>query len=139
MVTLKDWTEECKDQNCKLYIKLFGNEPPLEELKDRYYDFRNCVADFLQAPSEDLDDLEAFEEHYDDVMDLKETNDIIFHVFESAYQIACGKLDTDDDFYSEFYDETDCMRALVETQSIHDKIVNMLKAIDLLAASAGIE
>ena len=76
-----------------------GNEPPLEELKDRYYDFRNCVADFLQAPSEDLDDLEAFEEHYDDVMDLKETNDIIFHVFESAYQIACGKLDTDDDFY----------------------------------------
>lgn len=38
MVTLKDWTEECKDQNCKLFIKLFGNEPPLEELKDRYYD-----------------------------------------------------------------------------------------------------
>lgn len=30
------------------------------------------------------------------------------------------------------------MVALMEMQSLHDKIVNMLKAIDLLAVSAGI-
>lgn len=71
-------------------------------------------------------------------MDLKESNNIMYHAFEAAYEIACGKLDTDDDFYSEYYSENDCMVALMEMQSLHDKIVNMLKAIDLLAISAGI-
>ena len=106
----------------------------LLHLKDNYYEFRNKVADCLQLASEDLDDTEAFEEHYDEVMDLKESNDIMYHAFEAAYEIACGKIDTDDDFYSEYYSENDCM----VMQSLHDKIVNMLKAIDLLAVSAGI-
>lgn len=117
MPDLETWTEGCKDSNCKLFITLFGKEPPLEDLKDNYYEFRNKVADCLQLASEDLDDTEAF---------------------EAAYEIACGKIDTDDDFYSEYYSENDCMVALMEMQSLHDKIVNMLKAIDLLAVSAGI-
>lgn len=71
-------------------------------------------------------------------MDLKESNDIMSNAFEAAYEIACEKIDTDDDFYSEYYSENDCMAALMEMQSLHDKIVNMLKAIDLLAISAGI-
>lgn len=138
MPDLETWTEGCKDSNCKLFITLFGKEPPLEDLKDNYYEFRNKVADCLQLASEDLDDTEAFEEHYDEVMDLKESNDIMYHAFEAAYEIACGKIDTDDDFYSEYYSENDCMVALMEMQSLHDKIVNMLNAIDLLAVSAGI-
>ena len=98
MPDLETWTEGCKDSNCKLFITLFGKEPPLEDLKDNYYEFRNKVADCLQLASEDLDDTEAFEEHYDEVMDLKESNDIMYHAFEAAYEIACGKIDTDDDF-----------------------------------------
>ena len=118
MPDLETWTEGCKDSNCKLFITLFGKEPPLEDLKDNYYEFRNKVADCLQLASEDLDDTEAFEEHYDEVMDLKESNDIMYHAFEAAYEIACGKIDTDDDFYSEYYSENDCMVALMEMQSL---------------------
>ena len=57
MPDLETWTEGCKDSNCKLFITLFGKEPPLE----------------------DLNDTEAFEENYDEVMDLKESNDIMYH------------------------------------------------------------
>ena len=71
MPDLETWTEGCKDSNCKLFITLFGKEPPLEDLKDNYYEFRNKVADCLQLASEDLDDTEAFEEHYDEVMDME--------------------------------------------------------------------
>lgn len=47
MPDLETWTEGCKDSNCKLFITLFGKEPPLEDLKDNYYEFRNKVADCL--------------------------------------------------------------------------------------------
>lgn len=135
MPDLETWTEGCKDSNCKLFITLFGKEPPLEDLKDNYYEFRNKVADCLQLASEDLDDTEAFEEHYDEVMDLKESNDIMYHAFEAAYKVACGKIDTDNSY---FFDEKECMNLLMEMRSLHDKIVNMLKSIDLLAVSAEI-
>ena len=35
MPDLETWTEGCKDSNCKLFITLFGKEPPLEDLKER--------------------------------------------------------------------------------------------------------
>ena len=47
MPDLETWIEGCKNSNCKLFITLFGKEPPLEDLKDNYYEFRNKVADCL--------------------------------------------------------------------------------------------
>lgn len=135
MSDLKNWKTECEIQNCKLFIELFGKEPQIEQLKENYYDFRNEVADCLQSASEDLDDLEAFEENYKNANDLKESNDIMYQAFEAAYKVACGKIDTDNSY---FFDEKECMNLLMEMRSLHDKIVNMLKAIDLLAVSAGI-
>lgn len=135
MSDLKNWKTECETRNCKLFIELFGKEPPLEQLKEDYYDFRNEVADCLQSASEDLDDLEAFEENYKNVNDLKESNDIMYQAFEAAYKVACGKIDTDNSY---FFDEKECMNLLMEMWSLHDKIMNMLKSIDLLAVSAGI-
>lgn len=135
MSDLKNWKTECEIQNCKLFIELFGKEPQIEQLKENYYDFRNEVADCLQSAPEDLDDLEAFEENYKNANDLKESNDIMYQAFEAAYKVACGKIDTDNSY---FFDEKECMNLLMEMRSLHDKIVNMLKAIDLLAVSAGI-
>lgn len=135
MSDLKNWKTECEIRNCKLFIELFGKEPQIEQLKENYYDFRNEVADCLQSASEDLDDLEAFEENYKNANDLKESNDIMYQVFEAAYKVACGKIDTDNSY---FFDEKECMNLLMEMRSLHDKIVNMLKSIDLLAVSAGI-
>jgi len=135
MSDLKNWKTECEIRNCKLFIELFGKEPQIEQLKENYYDFRNEVADCLQSASEDLDDLEAFEENYKNANDLKESNDIMYQAFEAAYKVACGKIDTDNSY---FFDEKECMNLLMEMRSLHDKIVNMLKAIDLLAVSAGI-
>jgi hypothetical protein len=135
MSDLKNWKTECEIQNCKLFIELFGKEPQIEQLKENYYDFRNEVADCLQSASEDLDDLEAFEENYKNANDLKESNDIMYQAFEAAYKVACGKIDTDNSY---FFDEKECMNLLMEMRSLHDKIVNMLKSIDLLAVSAGI-
>lgn len=135
MSDLKNWKTECEIQNCKLFIELFGKEPQIEQLKENYYDFRNEVADCLQSASEDLDDLEAFEENYKNANDLKESNDIMYQAFVAAYKVACGKIDTDNSY---FFDEKECMNLLMEMRSLHDKIVNMLKAIDLLAVSAGI-
>lgn len=135
MSDLKNWKTECKIRNCKLFIELFGKEPQIEQLKENYYDFRNEVADCLQSASEDLDDLEAFEENYKNANDLKESNDIMYQAFEAAYKVACGKIDTDNSY---FFDEKECMNLLMEMRSLHDKIVNMLKSIDLLAVSAGI-
>ena len=135
MSDLKNWKTECEIRNCKLFIELFGKEPQIEQLKENYYDFRNEVADCLQSASEDLDDLEAFEENYKNANDLKESNDIIYQAFEAAYKVACGKIDTDNSY---FFDEKECMNLLMEMRSLHDKIVNMLKSIDLLAVSAGI-
>ena len=82
-----------------------------------------------------MDDLEAFEENYKNANDLKESNDIMYQAFVAAYKVACGKIDTDNSY---FFDEKECMNLLMEMRSLHDKIVNMLKAIDLLAVSAGI-
>ena len=135
MSDLKNWNTECEIRNCKLFIELFGKEPQIEQLKENYYDFRNEVADCLQSASEDLDDLEAFEENYKNANDLKESNDIMYQAFEAAYKVACGKIDTDNSY---FFDEKECMNLLMEMRSLHDKIVNMLKSIDLLAVSAGI-
>lgn len=135
MSDLKNWKTECEIRNCKLFIELFGKEPQIEQLKENYYDFRNEVADCLQSAPEDLDDLEAFEENYKNANDLKESNDIMYQVFVAAYKVACGKIDTDNSY---FFDEKECMNLLMEMRSLHDKIVNMLKAIDLLAVSAGI-
>lgn len=135
MSDLKNWKTECEIRNCKLFIELFGKEPQIEQLKENYYDFRNEVADCLQSASEDLDDLEAFEENYKNANDLKESNDIMYQVFVAAYKVACGKIDTDNSY---FFDEKECMNLLMEMRSLHDKIVNMLKSIDLLAVSAGI-
>ena len=135
MSDLKNWKTECEIRNCKLFIELFGKEPQIEQLKENYYDFRNEVADCLQSASEDLDDLEAFEENYKNANDLKESNDIMYQAFEAAYKEACGKIDTDNSY---FFDEKECMNLLMEMRSLHDKIVNMLKSIDLLAVSAGI-
>jgi len=135
MSDLKNWKTECEIQNCKLFIELFGKEPQIEQLKENYYDFRNEVADCLQSAPEDLDDLEAFEENYKNANDLKESNDIMYQAFVAAYKVACGKIDTDNSY---FFDEKECMNLLMEMRSLHDKIVNMLKAIDLLAVSAGI-
>jgi len=135
MSDLKNWKTECEIQNCKLFIELFGKEPQIEQLKENYYDFRNEVADCLQSASEDLDDLEAFEENYKNANDLKESNDIMYQAFVAAYKVACGKIDTDNSY---FFDEKECMNLLMEMRSLHDKIVNMLKSIDLLAVSAGI-
>lgn len=135
MSDLKNWKTECEIRNCKLFIELFGKEPQIEQLKENYYDFRNEVADCLQSAPEDLDDLEAFEENYKNANDLKESNDIMYQAFEAAYKVACGKIDTDNSY---FFDEKECMNLLMEMRSLHDKIVNMLKAIDLLAVSAGI-
>lgn len=135
MSDLKNWKTECEIRNCKLFIELFGKEPQIEQLKENYYDFRNEVADCLQSAPEDLDDLEAFEENYKNANDLKESNDIMYQAFVAAYKVACGKIDTDNSY---FFDEKECMNLLMEMRSLHDKIVNMLKAIDLLAVSAGI-
>ena len=135
MSDLKNWKTECEIRNCKLFIELFGKKPQIEQLKENYYDFRNEVADCLQSASEDLDDLEAFEENYKNANDLKESNDIMYQAFEAAYKVACGKIDTDNSY---FFDEKECMNLLMEMRSLHDKIVNMLKSIDLLAVSAGI-
>ena len=135
MSDLKNWKTECEIRNCKLFIELFGKEPQIEQLKENYYDFRNEVADCLQSASEDLDDLEAFEENYKNANDLKESNDIMYQAFEAAYKVACGKIDIDNSY---FFDEKECMNLLMEMRSLHDKIVNMLKSIDLLAVSAGI-
>jgi len=135
MSDLKNWKTECEIRNCKLFIELFGKEPQIEQLKENYYDFRNEVADCLQSASEDLDDLEAFEENYKSANDLKESNDIMYQAFEAAYKVACGKIDTNNSY---FFDEKECMNLLMEMRSLHDKIVNMLKSIDLLAVSAGI-
>lgn len=135
MSDLKNWKTECEIRNCKLFIELFGKEPQIEQLKENYYDFRNEVADCLQSASEDLDDLEAFEENYKNANDLKESNDIMYQAFEAAYKVACGKIDTDNSY---FFDEKECMNLLMKMRSLHDKIVNMLKSIDLLAVSAGI-
>lgn len=135
MSDLKNWKTECEIRNCKLFIELFGKEPQIEQLKENYYDFRNEVADCLQSASEDLDDLEAFEENYKNANDLKESNDIMYQAFEAAYKVACGKIDTDNSY---FFDEKECMNLLMEMRSLHDKIVNMLKSSDLLAVSAGI-
>lgn len=135
MSDLKNWKTECEIRNCKLFIELFGKEPQIEQLKENYYDFRNEVADCLQSASEDLDDLEAFEENYKNANDLKESNDIMYQAFEAAYKVACGKIDTDNSY---FFDEKESMNLLMEMRSLHDKIVNMLKSIDLLAVSAGI-
>lgn len=135
MSDLKNWKTECEIRNCKLFIELFGKEPQIEQLKENYYDFRNEVADCLQSASEDLDDLEAFEENYKNANDLKESNDIMYQAFEAAYKVACGKIDTDNSY---FFDEKECMNLLMEMRSLHDKIVNMLKSIDLLSVSAGI-
>ncbi len=135
MSDLKNWKTECEIRNCKLFIELFGKEPQIEQLKENYYDFRNEVADCLQSAQEDLDDLEAFEENYKNANDLKESNDIMYQAFVAAYKVACGKIDTDNSY---FFDEKECMNLLMEMRSLHDKIVNMLKAIDLLAVSAGI-
>lgn len=135
MSDLKNWKTECEIRNCKLFIELFGKEPKIEQLKENYYDFRNEVADCLQSAPEDLDDLEAFEENYKNANDLKESNDIMYQAFVAAYKVACGKIDTDNSY---FFDEKECMNLLMEMRSLHDKIVNMLKAIDLLAVSAGI-
>jgi len=135
MSDLKNWKTECEIRNCKLFIELFGKEPQIEQLKENYYDFRNEVADCLQSASEDLDDLEAFEENYKNANDLKESNDIMYQAFEAAYKVACGKIDTDNSY---FFDEKECMNLLMEMRSLHDKIVNILKSIDLLAVSAGI-
>lgn len=135
MSDLKNWKTECEIRNCKLFIELFGKEPQIEQLKENYYDFRNEVVDCLQSASEDLDDLEAFEENYKNANDLKESNDIMYQAFEAAYKVACGKIDTDNSY---FFDEKECMNLLMEMRSLHDKIVNMLKSIDLLAVSAGI-
>lgn len=135
MSDLKNWKTECEIRNCKLFIELFGKEPQIEQLKENYYDFRNEVADCLQSASEDLDDLEAFEENYKNANDLKESNDIMYQAFEAAYKVACGKIDTDNSY---FFDEKESMNLLMEKRSLHDKIVNMLKSIDLLAVSAGI-
>lgn len=135
MSDLKNWKTECEIRNCKLFIELFGKEPQIEQLKENYYDFRNEVADCLQSASEDLDDLEAFEENYKNANDLKESNDIMYQAFVAAYKVACGKIDTDNSY---FFDEKECMNLLMEMRSLHDKIVNMLKTIDLLAVSAGI-
>jgi len=135
MSDLKNWKTECEIRNCKLFIELFGKEPQIEQLKENYYDFRNEVADCLQSASEDLDDLEAFEENYKNANDLKESNDIMYQAFEAAYKVACGKIDTNNSY---FFDEKECMNLLMEMRSLHDKIVNMLKSIDLLAVSAGI-
>lgn len=135
MSDLKNWKTECEIQNCKLFIELFGKEPQIEQLKENYYDFRNEVADCLQSAPEDLDDLEAFEENYKNANDLKESNDIMYQAFVAAYKVACGKIDTDNSY---FFDEKECMNLLMEMRSLHDKIVNMLKSIDLLAVSAGI-
>ena len=135
MSDLKNWKTECEIRNCKLFIELFGKEPQIEQLKENYYDFRNEVADCLQSASEDLDDLEAFEENYKNANDLKESNDIMYQAFEAAYKVACGKIDTDNSY---FFDEKESMNLLMEMRSLHDKIVNMLKSIDLLVVSAGI-
>lgn len=135
MSDLKNWKTECEIRNCKLFIELFGKEPQIEQLKENYYDFRNEFADCLQSASEDLDDLEAFEENYKNANDLKESNDIMYQAFEAAYKVACGKIDTNNSY---FFDEKECMNLLMEMRSLHDKIVNMLKSIDLLAVSAGI-
>lgn len=135
MSDLKNWKTECEIRNCKLFIELFGKEPQIEQLKENYYDFRNEVADCLQSASEDLDDLEAFEENYKNANELKESNDIMYQAFEAAYKVACGKIDTDNSY---FFDEKESMNLLMEMRSLHDKIVNMLKSIDLLAVSAGI-
>lgn len=135
MSDLKNWKTECEIRNCKLFIELFGKELQIEQLKENYYDFRNEVADCLQSASEDLDDLEAFEENYKNANDLKESNDIMYQAFEAAYKVACGKIDTDNSY---FFDEKECMNLLMEMRSLHDKIVNILKSIDLLAVSAGI-
>lgn len=135
MSDLKNWKTECEIRNCKLFIELFGKEPQIEQLKENYYDFRNEVADCLQSASEDLEDLEAFEENYKNANDLKESNDIMYQAFEAAYKVACGKIDTDNSY---FFDEKESMNLLMEMRSLHDKIVNMLKSIDLLAVSAGI-
>lgn len=135
MSDLKNWKTECEIRNCKLFIELFGKKPQIEQLKENYYDFRNEVADCLQSASEDLDDLEAFEENYKNANDLKESNDIMYQAFVAAYKVACGKIDTDNSY---FFDEKECMNLLMEMRSLHDKIVNMLKSIDLLAVSAGI-
>lgn len=135
MSDLKNWKTECEIRNCKLFIELFGKEPQIEQLKENYYDFRNEVADCLQSAPEDLDDLEAFEENYKNANDLKESNDIMYQAFVAAYKVACGKIDTDNSY---FFDEKECMNLLMEMRSLHDKIVNMLKAIDLLVVSAGI-
>lgn len=135
MSDLKNWKTECEIRNCKLFIDLFGKEPQIEQLKENYYDFRNEVADCLQSAPEDLDDLEAFEENYKNANDLKESNDIMYQAFVAAYKVACGKIDTDNSY---FFDEKECMNLLMEMRSLHDKIVNMLKSIDLLAVSAGI-
>lgn len=135
MSDLKNWKTECEIRNCKLFIELFGKEPQIEQLKENYYDFRNEVADCLQSASEDLDDLEAFEENYKNANDLKESNDIMYQAFEAAYKVAYGKIDTDNSY---FFDEKESMNLLMEMRSLHDKIVNMLKSIDLLAVSAGI-
>lgn len=135
MSDLKNWKTECEIRNCKLFIELFGKEPQIEQLKENYYDFRNEVADCLQSASEDLDDLEVFEENYKNANDLKESNDIMYQAFEAAYKVACGKIDTDNSY---FFDEKESMNLLMEMRSLHDKIVNMLKSIDLLAVSAGI-
>lgn len=135
MSDLKNWKTKCEIRNCKLFIELFGKEPQIEQLKENYYDFRNEVADCLQSASEDLDDLEAFEENYKNANDLKESNDIMYQAFEAAYKVACGKIDTDNSY---FFDEKECMNLLMEMRSLHDKIVNILKSIDLLAVSAGI-
>lgn len=135
MSDLKNWKTECEIRNCKLFIELFGKEPQIEQLKENYYDFRNEVADCLQSAPEDLDDLEAFEENYKNANDLKESNDIMYQAFVAAYKVACGKIDTDNSY---FFDEKECMNLLMEMRSLHDKIVNMLKSIDLLAVSAGI-
>lgn len=132
---IQNWKTECEIRNCKLFIELFGKEPQIEQLKENYYDFRNEVADCLQSASEDLDDLEAFEENYKNANDLKESDDIMYQAFEAAYKVACGKIDTDNSY---FFDEKECMNLLMEMRSLHDKIVNMLKSIDLLAVSAGI-
>lgn len=135
MSDLKNWKTECEIRNCKLFIELFGKEPQIEQLKENYYDFRNEVADCLQSASEDSDDLEAFEENYKNANDLKESNDIMYQAFEAAYKVACGKINTDNSY---FFDEKESMNLLMEMRSLHDKIVNMLKSIDLLAVSAGI-
>ena len=87
MSDLKNWKTECEIRNCKLFIELFGKEPQIEQLKENYYDFRNEVADCLQSASEDLDDLEAFEENYKNANDLKESNDIMYQAFEACHRM----------------------------------------------------